>query len=107
MSSTTFGKVYVNPFPPEVVAQIMKHMNNDHAADSVLICRAFGGRPNATAAVMSGMDADGIEFEVTVDGATLPTRVPFSRKLTQRAEVRVEVTRLYHDARAELGMPPA
>ncbi|GIH10453.1 hypothetical protein Rhe02_85200 [Rhizocola hellebori] len=101
------GKVYVNPFPPEVVAQIMKHMNDDHAADSVLICRAFGGQPDATAAVMSGMDADGIEFEVTVGGATQPTRVPFSTRLTQRAEVRVEVTRLYHEARARLGMPPA
>jgi heme oxygenase len=101
------GKVYVNPFPPEVVAQIMKHMNGDHAADSVLICRAFGGQPDATEAVMSGMDADAIEFDVTVDGGVVATRIPFSRRLTQRAEVRVEVTRLYHEARAELGLPPA
>jgi putative heme iron utilization protein len=85
----------------------MKHMNGDHAADSVLICRAFGGQPDATAAVMSGMDADGIEFDVTVDGDTVATRIQFSKRLTQRAEVRVEVTRLYHDARAQLGLPPA
>ncbi len=101
------GKAYVNPFSADVVAQIMKHMNNDHAADSVLICRAFGGQPEASAAQMSGMDADGIDFDVTVDGAVVPVRVPFSMRLTERPQVRAEVTRLYHEARALLGLPAA
>lgn len=104
---TDLGKVYVNPFSPEVVAQIMRHMNGDHAADSVLICRAFGGQPEASAAVMSGMDADGIDFDVTVNGSVTPCQVPFGYRLTERPQVRAEVTRLYHEARALLGLPPA
>ena len=101
------GKAHRNPFSPEVVSQIMNHMNIDHAADSVLICRAFGGQPEATTATMSGMDADGIDFEVTVNGTVLACRVPFGFRLTERPQVRAEVTRLYHDARALLGLPPA
>ena len=53
-----------NPFDDEVVAAVLRHMNEDHAEDSVLICRAFGGRPDATSATMTGLDATGGEFRV-------------------------------------------
>lgn len=102
------GRVHPNPFPPEVVAQIMRHMNGDHAEDSLLICRATmpeAARPDATAAAMSGMDSLGIEFNAVVNGVETPIRVPFSQRLTERAQVRVEVTRLYHEACALLGVP--
>jgi putative heme iron utilization protein len=48
----------MSPFGAEAVAQIARHMNDDHADDNVLIVRALGGQPEATAARMSGMDAD-------------------------------------------------
>ncbi len=101
------GKVHVNPFTEDVVRQIMRHMNGHHTEDSLIICRAYGGQPEATAAVMSGMDADGIDFRVTVNDGDVAARVPWSQRLTSRAQVREEVTRMYHDARAELGLPPA
>lgn len=94
---------YLDPFPPEVVAQIMRHMNDDHAADSLLIVRALGGRRDAETVRMSGMDADGIDFTVG-DGTAV--RVRFSRRLTQRAEVRREVVDLYRRACQVLGVPP-
>lgn len=97
---------YADPFPPEVVAQIMRHMNDDHAADSLLIVRALGGRPEAGAARMTGMDADGIEFAAQLAGGEQPVRVPFARRLSQRAEVRGEVVRMYREACAALGVPP-
>jgi putative heme iron utilization protein len=81
-------------------------MNADHAADNVLICRALGGRPGATAAVMTGMDGEGIDFIAVVDGREVPVRVPFSRPLTERAEVRPEVVRMYREACAALGVAP-
>ena len=93
---------YRDPFPPEVVAQIMRHMNDDHAADSLLIVRALGGRPDATVVRMSGMDADGIDF--TVAGESVPVRVPFAYRLSERAEVRREVVRMYQEACAALGV---
>lgn len=101
------GKVHFYPFAPEVVTQIMRHMNGHHTEDSLIISRAFGGQPTATAAIMSGMDADGIDFAVTVDGVETSARVAWSQRLTARAQVREEVTRMYHNARAELGLPPA
>jgi heme oxygenase len=70
----------------------------------VLIVRAFGGHPAATSAVMSGLDATGIEF--AIDGGVI-ARVPFASTLTARPQVRGEVTRLFHEAQAALGMKPA
>ena len=92
-------------FAPDVVAAIMRHMNGDHADDCVLICRALGGQPTTTMARMTGMDEDVISFAATVDGDEVSVDVPFSHRLTERAEVRVEVTRMYHEACELLGLP--
>ncbi|WP_326551727.1 DUF2470 domain-containing protein [Micromonospora sp. NBC_01813] len=96
----------VDPFTPEVVAQVAHHMNDDHAADSLLICRSLGGVPQASAARMTGLDADGIEFAATVDEVEVPLRVPFAYRLTERAQVRREVVRMYQQACAQLGVTP-
>jgi len=94
------------PFTAEVVAQVARHMNDDHAADSLLICRSLGGTPQATAARMTGLDADGIEFAATVAGVEVPVRVPFAYRLTERVQVRHEVVRMYQEACAQLGVTP-
>ena len=89
-------------FPPEVVAQIAHHMNEDHAAGSLLICRTLGGRPAATEARVSGLDADGMTFVATVDGRPVAVTVPFSTRITERGQVRAEVIRMHAEARAAL-----
>ncbi len=91
---------------PEVVEAVMAHMNGDHAEDCVVICRALGGRPDTIAARMSGMDAEGIELRATGPHGELPVRIPFSEPLTERAQVRAEVARMYHESAAALGLPP-
>ncbi|MGW4462726.1 DUF2470 domain-containing protein [Micromonospora sp. NPDC004704] len=93
-------------FSPEVVAAIGRHMNDDHADDSLLICRTLGGQPAATGARVSGLDADGIEFDAAVDGIIVPVRIPFRDRLTERAEVRREVVRMYREACHALGIEP-
>ncbi|GID26357.1 DUF2470 domain-containing protein [Paractinoplanes brasiliensis] len=95
-----------DPFPPEVVEQIARHMNDDHADDNVLIVRALGGVPMASAARMSGLDADAMEFRAVVDGIEVPVRVPFSERLTERRQVRAEAVRMYHEACRALGVEP-
>jgi putative heme iron utilization protein len=95
-----------DPFTPEVVAQIAQHMNGDHAEDNVLIVRGLGGIPAATAARMSGMDADAMEFAAVVDGIEVPVRIPFGRRLTERRQVRAEAVRMYREACAALGQEP-
>jgi putative heme iron utilization protein len=89
-------------FTPEVVARIAQHMNEDHAADNVLICRALGGQPAATEARVSGLDADGMTFVATVDGRPVPVTIPFSTRLTHRGQVRTEVIRMHTEACAAL-----
>ncbi|CAM3770192.1 DUF2470 domain-containing protein [Nocardiopsis rhodophaea] len=94
------------PFTPEVVHAVTKHMNDDHAEDTLLICQALGGRPSATAARMTGLDGYGGDYIAIVDGAEVEVRIPWSRPLTERAEIRQEVVRMYQDACEILGVPP-
>jgi putative heme iron utilization protein len=95
------------PFTPDVVAQIARHMNDDHAEDNVLIVRGLGGADAATAARMSGMDADGMDFAAAVNGVEVPIRIPFEDRLTERRQVRAEAVRMYREACAALGIEPS
>lgn len=94
-----------NPFGPDVVAAITRHMNEDHPDDNLLIVRALGGQDSATSARMSGLDHLGADFVAVVDGVEKAVRIPWGRELTERREVRVEVVRMYHEACAALGVP--
>ncbi|MFG6202504.1 DUF2470 domain-containing protein [Nonomuraea sp. JJY05] len=89
------------PFTADAVEAIKRHMNDDHAEDSLIIVRALGGRPDATSAVTSDVDAEAIEF--TVDGGER-VRVPWGETLTERAQVRKAVVQLYRDACEKLGV---
>lgn len=92
-------------FAEDVVQAVRRHMNNDHAEDSIVICRhALGGQAKPAAVTMTGMDADGIDFMATVDGQEVPVRIPWSHRLSDRPEIRAEVVRLYHEACAALGI---
>ncbi|MEV1167919.1 DUF2470 domain-containing protein [Nonomuraea sp. NPDC049784] len=89
------------PFTADAVEAIKRHMNDDHAEDALIIVRGLGGRPAATSAVTSDVDAEAIEF--TVDGGER-VRVPWGETLTERAQVRKAVVRLYRDACGKLGI---
>ncbi|GIG67153.1 DUF2470 domain-containing protein [Phytomonospora endophytica] len=91
-----------NPFTADVIAAITKHMNHDHADDTLLICRGVGGRPTATAARMLTFDGDGGDYAVTVDGTEEEIRIPWERPLRERPEVRPEIVRLYRESAAAL-----
>ncbi|WTW98046.1 DUF2470 domain-containing protein [Streptomycetaceae bacterium NBC_01309] len=106
MTTTPAPQGAANPFGPDVVAAITKHMNDDHPADNLLIVRGLGGKDTATTARMSGLDGLGADFVAVVDGAETDVRVPWERELTERREVRVEVVRLYNEACAALGIEP-
>jgi putative heme iron utilization protein len=93
-------------FPPEAVAGVMRHMNGDHAEDCLIICRGLGAVPAATAARMTGFDADAISFVATVEGVEAPVRVPWAQRVASRPEVRTAVVQLYRDACAALGIEP-
>jgi putative heme iron utilization protein len=81
-------------------------MNADHAGDSLLIVQALGEVPHATAAEMAGMTPAGIQFRTQVPDGSTTVEVPWSEPITSRAQVRVDVVRMYHDACAVLGLEP-
>jgi len=90
-------------FPAEVVAAVVRHMVEDHADDSLRIVTALGGIADATSAAMTGFDEDGSDFVAIVDGEERCVRIPWSRPITDRAEVRAEVVALHERAVAALG----
>jgi heme oxygenase len=91
-----------NPFPPKVIAAICHHMNTDHAADTLVICRGAGGVPEAESARMTGFDGEGADFAVTAGGAEARVRVPWAAPLSERAEVRPEIVRIFTESKARL-----
>ncbi|WP_333563834.1 DUF2470 domain-containing protein [Nocardiopsis endophytica] len=95
-----------SPFAPEVVRAVTAHMNDDHAEDTLLICRALGGVPEASAARMTGLDDVAGEYTAEVGGEEVAVRIPWSRRLTERAEIRREVVRMYKEACERLGVEP-
>lgn len=76
------------PFPPEVVAAICRHMNEDHQLDCLALARGPGRRPRATAATMVGVDRVGFDLLARVDGRDEPVRIEWGRELRERSEVR-------------------
>ncbi|MDO9590734.1 MAG: DUF2470 domain-containing protein [Microcella sp.] len=96
-------------FDASVVSAVLHHMNDDHAADNLLIARAFGDR-DALVARMVGVDGlaghwsySPLQTECAFEVAL---RVPWSQPITERAEIRREIVALYDRACLELGMQP-
>lgn len=94
------------PFTAEAVSAITAHMNDDHAYETLVICRALGGVPDASAARMTGVDSGGGDYAALVGGAETAVRIPWSHDLTERSQVRREVVRMYREACDRLGCHP-
>ena len=92
-------------FSDSDAAAVAKHMNHDHTGDALLIVKAFGGHPTATAATVSDLDKLGIVFAAEVDGATVSARVPWKERIEERPGLRPAIAQMYRDACAELGIP--
>ena len=95
-----------NPFSDEVVAAVTRHMNEDHAEDSLLIVRHLGGQPDATSAAMTGLDAEQAVFTARVGGREVGVVIAWSERLTERRQVRAEVVTMYEAACAAAGVEP-
>ncbi|KIH98670.1 hypothetical protein LP52_12010 [Streptomonospora alba] len=94
------------PFTAEAVSAITAHMNDDHAYETLVICRALGGVPGAAEARMTGLDSGGGDYAALVGGAEVAVRIPWSQELAERSQVRREVVRMYREACDRLGLAP-
>lgn len=95
-----------NPFGPDVVTAVAEHMNDDHEDDSLLIVQALGGAHDAESAQVTHLDGDGVDFTVSTGGAERIVRVPWSRPLTERRQIREEFVRMYTEAARAQGRTP-
>lgn len=95
-----------NAFDETTVHAVTRHMNDDHADDTLLIVRALGERPAATAAIMVGFDSEGGDYEVTSPEGTETIRIPWSGRLEERLEIRRDIVRMYDEACGRLGIEP-
>jgi hypothetical protein len=91
----------------DVRSAVLAHMNGDHPEDCAVICRGLGGRPGTTSAVMTGLDLEAFEFLATDADGDHPVRVPCAAPLADRAQIRAEAARMYHESAAALGLPDA
>jgi hypothetical protein len=96
----------MSTFPAEVVTAVLAHMNDDHGDDSLRIVQAFA-RPDATSAVMTGLDEHVGVWQATTGTAVEELRIPWpAAPITERAEIRREVVALHDQACAALGVAP-
>jgi hypothetical protein len=94
-------------FDDDALTAVLRHMNEDHADDNLLIVRAFGV-PSARSAEMTGFDGDGGRWSATSDdGSSVAVAVPWpGGAISERREVRREIVALYDAACAALGVQP-
>lgn len=92
-------------FSPDVVSAVLRHMNDDHRDDNLLIVRAFADRA-ADAATMVDLDEHEGRWSYSVEGEERRAAVPWSSTISERAEIRREIVALYDRACEVLGLEP-
>jgi hypothetical protein len=93
-------------FSDDIVAAVMHHMNDDHAADNLLIARAFGNHDADTAHMVHLDGLAGYWVYTAGDSPEQALRVEWSQPISERAEIRREIVVLYDRACAILGVEP-
>ena len=89
--------------PAEFVADIVEHMNTDHADAVLNIARVFGGAPATAEAVMTGMDAEHLRLKIDNQGESSTLTVALPKALRRDEDVRPVLIKLARQAREQLG----
>jgi putative heme iron utilization protein len=88
-----------NSFTPEISDRICKHMNDDHADAVLLYAKAFAGTPEATAARMLRIDAEGMDLDVQKNGVSASARVSFDHELKDAEDAHQTLIAMVRQAR--------
>lgn len=93
------------PFTREVNEGIVGHMNGDHTDSSLAICRAMGGRADASAARMKSVEPDGAHFLAETSDGEVEVVVPWGTEIVERFDIRLELERMHRESYEALGLP--
>lgn len=100
----------ITRFPALVEAEVLRHLNNHHGDDHLLIVQELGHRPGARSAVAVGVDTAGIDFVVDGhghgDGDGDRVRLSWPQPVSDRAAIRAAATALYQQACHKRGITP-
>jgi putative heme iron utilization protein len=91
-----------DPLGPSA-ADMIAHMNADHADALVLYCKAFSKATEITSASMTGVDRYGFEMSAMTPKGPRPVRLPFGKPVSTPEEVRAALIVMLKDARSTLG----
>ncbi len=87
-----------------VAPTLVAHLSSDQGTSLLILCRAFGDQPDATAATLSGIDQNGMDLLVTTAHGRESVRISFGQSVTTPEEVRKELSAMIRGARFKLGM---
>lgn len=90
-----------DPLRPHA-ADILTHMNNDHADALVAYCQTFGAEPTTTEATMLTVDRYGFDVLAIKPDGRRAIRIPFGELCDTTDAVRAATVRLVREARAIL-----
>ena len=100
VAAEDYAAAEADPLAGEAAAGILEHMNADHADSLVLFARVFGGRPDATEAVMTAVDRYGFDLVVGGPSGRAALRLGFDAPVATAVAVRPAMIRLVERARA-------
>lgn len=81
---------------------IVRHMNEDHVAAMVDMCKALSKATDTGEASMTSVDRYGFEMSAVTAEGPRPVRLAFENEVTSPEQARKEVVALVHKAREKL-----
>ena len=87
-------------FDPEIIAGVCGYMNANQAENNLVMVQWLGGLREATSATMVGFDETGVVFSARVGDEDTAVRLPWTREISTRDEVREQLFTLLDRALA-------
>ncbi len=89
-------------FDQSTVTSIVQHMNEDHAEAVSLYLLVFAGVRDASNAVLTSIDANGMDIRYRLNDEEQIARVAFDPPLMDAREVRSRLVSMVNSARQQL-----
>jgi hypothetical protein len=87
-------------FDPEIITGVCGYMNANQAENNLVMVQWLGGLREATSATMVGFDETGVDFSARVGDEDTAVRLPWTREISTRDEVREQLFSLLDRALA-------
>jgi hypothetical protein len=102
VEAADYAVAEADPLAGQGASGIIEHMNADHADSLALFARVYGGRADATEALMTAVDRYGFDLVVSGPSGRAALRLGFDAPLPTPAAARPAMIRLVERARGEV-----